>query len=146
MTRNLRLLLVMVITAVLFFGSDLVLDFYVLGSRLSLFLVFALGAFCLIALGLVVASRTHSQELAGGLLNLAIWPMMFLSEVWFSLEGSNPWLVRFAQIFPLTHLITASRRIMVDGAGLFDVWPQIAVLTGMSLAFLALGATLFRWE
>jgi ABC-type multidrug transport system permease subunit len=141
-----RLILVLFVTSVLFFGMDLVLDFYRLGSLFDLFLVFMLGAVCLIALGILISSRTHSQELAGGLLNLATWPMMLLSGVWFSLEGAHPWLVALAQALPLTHLINAARRIMVDGATLAGVWPELAVVTGMTAVFLAIGSSLFRWE
>jgi ABC-type multidrug transport system permease subunit len=74
------------------------------------------------------------------------WPMMFLSGVWFSLEGANPWLVRAAQLLPLTHMIDAARAVMVDGATLLDVWPQLALLTGLSVVFMGLGSVLFRWE
>ncbi len=141
-----RLMLTMFVTAVLFFGSDLVLDFQVVGSLVNLFLVFLLGAFCLISLGLLMSARTASQELAGGLLNVATWPMMFLSGVWFSLEGSDPWLIRLAQIFPLTHLVDAARGIMVDGMGLLEVMPQLAILATMSAVFLGVSSFLFRWE
>lgn len=141
-----RLVLVMFVTAVVYFGTDAILDFYRVGTLAALFLMFAVGAVCLIALGVLIASRTHSQELAGGLLNLATWPMMFLSGVWFSLEGSNPWLERLALIFPLTHLINGARKIMVDGATLLGVLPELAVLVAMTAVFLAAGSALFRWE
>lgn len=141
-----RLILVLFVTAVLYFGLDLLLDFYQAGSLLDLFVVFALGAVCLIALGVLVASRTSNQELAGGLLNLATWPMMFLSGVWFSLEGSPHWLMVLAQALPLTHVIDAARAIVVDGASLAAVWPQLAWLTAMTGAFLFGAALLFRWE
>ena len=141
-----RLLLVLFVTIVLFVGTDLILDFYVVGSLFDLFVVFTLGGVCLISLGLLIAARTASQELAGGLLNLATWPMMFLSGVWFSLEGANPWLVRAAQLLPLTHMIDAARAVMVDGATLLDVSPQLGLLTALSFVFLGMGSALFRWE
>ena len=47
-----------------------------------------LGALSMIALGLTIAARFSSEELVGGLLNLLTWPMMLLSGIWFSLEGS----------------------------------------------------------
>ena len=141
-----RMILVLFITTVLFFGMDLVLDFFVLGSIFSLFFTFALGAACLIALGILISARIHSLELAGGLLNLASWPMMFLSGVWFSLEGSNQWLIWVAQAFPLTHMVNASRAIMIDGATLLDVWPELALLSALTVVFLVLGSLLFRWE
>jgi ABC-type multidrug transport system permease subunit len=72
--------------------------------------------------------------------------MMFLSEVWFSLEGAPGWIKSFANIFPLTHMLTAARKVMHDGAGLIEVGPQIMILSLMTLGFLALGATLFSWN
>ena len=72
--------------------------------------------------------------------------MMFLSGVWFSLEGLEPLVRKLALLFPLTHVTDAARAIMIDGAGLVDVWPELAALTGMSALFLALGAAAFRWE
>jgi ABC-type polysaccharide/polyol phosphate export permease len=71
---------------------------------------------------------------------------MFLSEVWFSLEGAPEWVKRFADIFPLTHMLTAARKVMHDGAGLIDVGAQIMILSMMTLGFLALGAVLFSWN
>ncbi len=141
-----RLVLVMFVTAVLFFGLDLMLHFYRAGSLLDLFIVFAVGGICLIAMGICMAARTSNQELAGGLLNLATWPMMFLSGIWFTLEGSDPWLIQLSRFLPLTHLIDAARKIMVDGATLAGVLPEIGWMAAMTAVFLAVGALLFRWE
>ena len=141
-----RWILVMAVNLILFFGSYWLLDLYVVGTFFELFVVFGVGAFNLIALGLLIASRTSSQELAGGLLNFAIWPMMFLSGVWFSLEGSPQWLITLARVFPLTHMIDAARAIMVDGAGLGDVLGPLGILGAMSVVFIVVGAWAFRWD
>jgi ABC-type multidrug transport system permease subunit len=141
-----RLLLVMAVTVIIYVGTDIFLDFLMLGSYALLFLVFTAGALCLIALGLLFAARTASEELAGGLLNLVSWPMMLLSGAWFSLEGTPGWIRAIAQVFPLTHLIEAARAIMTEGAGLADILPQIAVLSILTLVFLAIGSAAFRWE
>jgi ABC-2 type transport system permease protein len=141
-----RLWLILAVAMVVFFGTNLFVDFAMYGSYLTLFLVFAMGAFCMISMGLVIAARIASEELAEGLLNLISWPMMFLSGVWFSLEGANSLVQQFAKIFPLTHMITAARAVMFDGATLSAVAPQLLVLAAMSSVFLALGALLFRWE
>lgn len=141
-----RLWLIMAVALVVFFGSNLFIDFAMYGSYFTLFLVFATGAFCMISMGLVIAARIASEELAEGLLNLISWPMMFLSGVWFSLEGTNPLVQKFATIFPLTHMIAAARSVMFDGATLAGVAPELAVLAVMSAVFLAIGAVLFRWE
>ncbi|MCF6353837.1 MAG: ABC transporter permease [Candidatus Polarisedimenticolaceae bacterium] len=141
-----RLWLLLSVSALVFFLTDLVLDFRMYGSYFDLLIVFALGAICLISLGLLIAARLASEELAGGLLNAISWPMMFLSGVWFSLEGVNPWLVKLAQILPLTHVIDGARAIMIDGAGLMDIWPNLMALMVMTAVFLLIAARTFRWE
>ena len=141
-----RLILIMVITIFIFYGTNFFIGYAMHGSHLNLFLVFALGAFSMISLGLIIAARISSEETAGGLLNLVSWPMMFLSGVWFSLEGTNPMMQKLAEIFPLTHLTAAARAIMIDGAGLLDVSYHLIVLAIQSLVFLIIGALLFRWE
>jgi len=141
-----RLWLIMAITSAVFVGCNLLIGFTMVGSYLNLFLVYALGAFSMISMGLIVAARVKSEEMAGGLLNMMSWPMMFLSGVWFSLEGLHPWVQKLALIFPLTHITEAARVIMLDGAGLVSILPNLAALLVMSIIFLLLGVLLFRWE
>lgn len=141
-----RLILIMVVTSLVFFATNFFIGYAMHGSYLDLLLVFALGAFSLISLSLIVASRTKSEEAAGGLLNLISWPMMFLSGVWFSLEGTNPIMQQIAEFLPLTHVIEAARQIMIDGASLFDLTYHLIILIGQSILFLIIGSALFRWE
>jgi len=94
----------------------------------------------------IVASRGTNEELTSGILNFLTWPMMFLSEVWFSIEGAPHWIKMFANIFPLTHLLHAARKIMNDGQGLVDVVPEISILLIMTAVFLTIGASLFSWR
>ena len=141
-----RIFLLMFTLVIIWLGCDLILDFSVYGSLVDLFGIFLLGSACMTALGLVIASRGTSEEFANGLLNFICWPMMFLSEVWFSIEGAPAWLKTAAQIFPLTHLLTAARKIMNEGAGLVAVLPEASILAAMTVAFLAIGAALFSWN
>ena len=141
-----RLWLVMAITLTVFFGTHFFLDFTMHGSYLSLIVVLTIGAIALITLGLLVAARTASEELAGGLLNLFTWPMMVMSGVWFSLEGAHPVIKSLSQILPLTHIVDAARAIMIDGASLLDVGWSVAYLLVFSVVCVFIGAKMFRWE
>ena len=141
-----RLLLIMAVFAVVYHGADFFLRFQRLGSLLDLYLIFALGSACLVSLGLLVAARVTSEELAGGLLNMLSWPMMFLSGVWFSLEGAPRPLRFLASCLPLSHMIDASRAVMTEGATLSQVAPDLWVLGLMTAVFLGVGAWTFRWE
>lgn len=141
-----RLFLVLATTVLVFLVALPLLDLQVLGSYLDIFLIFTLGSMSLVALGLLVSSRLRSEELAGGLLNLLTLPMMFLSGVWFSLEGAHEWVKRLALALPLTHFVDASRAVMVDGVGIVQVLPHLGVLAAMTLVFLVAGSLAFRWE
>ena len=141
-----RLLLIMLITSFVYVGTKYFLDTKMDGSYLALFLVALVGAIALLSMGLLVAARVTSEELAGGLLNLFTWPMMLLSGVWFSLEDADAWVRQVANIFPLTHVLNSARAVMLDGATLTDVAPALISLLLLSVLFLGLGAAVFRWR
>jgi len=141
-----RLLLILSISVFVYAGTRFFLDTRMEGSHITLFIIALVGAISLISMGLLVAARVTSEELAGGLLNVATWPMMMLSGVWFSLESASPWIQQLANIFPLTHILNAARAVMLDGATLAEVAPALFALTAMSVVFLGLGAAIFRWR
>ena len=141
-----RLWLLLVVNLVIFIGMDLFLDFRMHGSYFDLLLVFVLGCVNLICCGLVVAARISSEEVANGVLNLFSWPMMFLSGVWFSLEGAHPLMQKFALLLPLTHITEAAREIMIDGVGIIGIADHLLVLSISSVILLWIGARIFRWE
>ncbi len=141
-----RLFIVIFMSSVVYIGCNVFFDFYMLGSYFDLLVIAILGAFSLITLGLLVASRSKSEELIGGLLNLSSWPMMLLSGVWFSLEGAPNAVKVFADFLPLTHLVAGARKIITEGATLADISYHVSILIGMSVLFLALGAYFFSWN
>jgi ABC-type multidrug transport system permease subunit len=141
-----RIFLLMFTLVIVWVGCDLIMDFRVYGSLPTLLLVFLAGSTCMTSLGLIIASRGTSEEFTNGILNFISWPMMFLSEVWFSIEGAPAWLQASAKILPLTHLLTAARKVMNEGEGLLAVMPEIAILCAMTLTFLLVGATFFSWN
>jgi ABC-2 type transport system permease protein len=141
-----RLALAIVVTTILYVGISSIIHFRSAGSTLLLAGLMVLGALSMIALGLTIAARFSSEELVGGLLNLMTWPMMLLSGIWFSLDGSPKWVQWVSQIFPLTHLLEAARAVMLDGAGVAAIGTDLAYLAITTFAFLAFGAWSFRWR
>jgi ABC-type multidrug transport system permease subunit len=141
-----RLVLILIITSFVYTGTTFFLDIRMDGSYLLLLAVLFAGSISMISMGLMVAARVTSEELAGGLLNMVTWPMMMLSGVWFSLEAASDWVRQVATVFPLTHMLDAARAVMLDGAGLTEIMPEIVILLGMSVIFLAVGAFTFRWH
>lgn len=141
-----RLLIITLVTFLVFIAAHLLVDITIRGSFLALFLVFFSGATCLTSMGLVVATRLKTEEVADGLLNMISWPMMIFSGVWFSMEGTHPYAQAASEFLPLTHLVNAARRVMIDGAGVVDVLFEIGILSALTALLLLVSAHLFRWS
>jgi ABC-type multidrug transport system permease subunit len=141
-----RLILVLLVNAAVFTACRLLLHLHMEGSYLDLLLLTTLAAFSMISIGLVVAARTSSEELAGGILNVIGTPMMVICGVFFSIDGAPRLLQFVAQLLPLTHLVGGARAIMLDGAGLREIAPDLLALSAMSAVCLAIGATTFKWR
>lgn len=140
-----RLLIVVATNVIIFTGCNMMFDFFVVGNYLSLLLVSFMGGLSLISMGLVMASRSESEELVGGLLNMTSWPMMMLSGVWFSMEGAPDWVQFIADLLPLTHAVTAAREIMLDGKSIIEVGDHLLILGVMTFVFLSISAFSFKW-
>lgn len=141
-----RIFLIIFTLLVIWVGSDLIFDFHIAGSPLLLFLVFILGGLNLCSIGLIFAARGTSEEFTSGILNFISWPMMFVSEVWFSLEGSSKLVQDFALLFPMTYLLKAARKVMNEAATLADIQGECLILAVTTLVFLVIGALLFSWN
>ncbi|GIU16953.1 MULTISPECIES: ABC transporter permease [unclassified Shewanella] len=136
-----------VLSAIIVFAViALMFDIRSQGNMLLLVLNTLLGSAAMISIGLLVASRTRSDELCNGLLNVISWPMMFLSGIWFSLEGSTPWVRFLADCLPLTHMNDANRAVIIDGAGLFDISDHLMFLVAITLVCLGAASRSFRWD
>ncbi|MDA3950969.1 MAG: ABC transporter permease, partial [Spirochaeta sp.] len=141
-----RLIIVVITSVVVYAGTNVFLNFMMNGSYLTLLLLTTVSILCMIAIGLVFASRIRSEELAGGLLNLITFPMIILSGVFFSLEGTPEIMQRISRALPLTHFTEGARAIMIEGAGLAEIAPNLLFLTVLTAIFLAISAVLFKWE
>jgi ABC-2 type transport system permease protein len=141
-----RLCLILFVSGILYVGIGTLIHFHPLGNSLLLLPIAILGALSMIALGLTIAAGISSEELVGGLLNMLTWPMMLVSGIWFSLEGSPRWIQWASHLFPLTHVLDAARAVMLDGAGIAQIAPNLLYLGATAFIFLAFGAWSFRWR
>lgn len=141
-----RLSIMLISSTLVYTVCNIFLDFLMLGNYLTLLLVAVIGNIAILSLGLTVASRLASEELANGLLNFLSFPMLMLSEVWFSLEGAPAWMSQASQFMPLTHMVQAARKVMIEGATVTEISHHLFALILMSIAFLLLSTRIFRWR
>jgi ABC-2 type transport system permease protein len=66
-----------------------------------------LGGLTFTAVGFAVASFVRRAETAPIVANLTLFPLLFISGVFYSVEGAPTWLIRIAKVFPLYHLVHA---------------------------------------
>ncbi|MCX4028361.1 ABC transporter permease [Endozoicomonas sp. SM1973] len=141
-----RLVIILLISLTLYLGCYLTIDFLMLGSLIDLLVVLLTGGASMIAMGLIIASRISTEEVADGILNAIAWPMMFLSGVWFSLDDATQTLQLIANLMPLNHMVTASREIMINGASLVDISNHLLIMAIFTVVCLVIAASFFRWE
>jgi ABC-2 type transport system permease protein len=116
------------------------------GSYLAILVVSVVGSLCFSAMGVVVGSRARTIEALSGLVNLTIMPMWILSGVFFSAQRFPDWLQPIIQALPLTAFVDAMRAIQLQGAGLGDVWQEVAIMGAwLAVAFVA-ARQLFKWH
>lgn len=122
------------------------LDVPVRGALVVLAGVAVLGAMTFVGLGLLIASRPKTIEGVSGLMNLVMVPMWACSGIFFSTERFPAAAQPFVQALPLTALNDALRGVMLDGAGVVALAPELAILALWATLSFALALRLFRWQ
>jgi ABC-type multidrug transport system permease subunit len=116
------------------------------GSLLLLTGVSLLGALTFSGLGLLTAARPRTIEGVSGLMNLVMVPMWVFSGIFFATERFPARLQPFVQALPLTALNDALRQLMLDGAGLVALLPELVNLGLWGAISFVLALRLFRWQ
>jgi len=124
----------------------LVLGVPVRGSLLLLIAVSVLGALAFCGLGLLTAARPRTIEGASGIMNLVMVPMWIFSGIFFSTERFPAAMQPFVQALPLTALNDALRAVMLEGAGLAALLPELALLAAWGAVSFVVALKVFRWQ
>jgi ABC-type multidrug transport system permease subunit len=114
------------------------------GNLLLVILLDVLGGLAFAGIGLLVASRAQSTETVSGLMNLVMLPMWIFSGVFFSADRFKA-IGWFVQALPLTQLLNGLRDVILEGKGLVDVAPAMAILAAWAIGSFLLALKLFRW-
>ena len=141
-----RLLFLGLEIAVLLGFGAFVLDVPIRGSLATVLLMAFVGAAAFGAIGLLVSSRSKTIEGVSGLTNFVMLPMWIFSGVFFSSSNFPAAIQPVVQALPLTALVNGLRAIMLQGAGLGTVWPQLAILGAYLVVSLTVALRIFRWQ
>ncbi|MCB0642380.1 MAG: ABC transporter permease [Phaeodactylibacter sp.] len=98
-----------------------------------------------LSLGILISTRTSSQQAAllGSLVALML-PSILLSGFIFPVE-SMPWILqKLSQIIPAKWFIIIIKDVMLKGVGFGWIWTEVLILSGMTLLFLGLSIRNFK--
>lgn len=113
----------------------------------SLWEVYAAAALLIVAnlsLGLLVSTLARSQFQAMQMAFFLFLPSILLSGFMFPFSGMPVPAQWLAEVLPLTHFLRLIRGIMLRGAGIEEMWIEVAVLAGFSLLLMTLAILRFR--
>jgi ABC-2 type transport system permease protein len=114
------------------------------GNVLLVIALIILTVFSFVGLGILITSFTEKEETATMVMMTLMFPMMFLSGVFFPLQ-QMPWYMQdLAHFLPLTYATTALRKVMVLGADVPAVGTEIFILIGFGIILLAVAVPMFR--
>ncbi|MGH8184914.1 MAG: ABC transporter permease, partial [Steroidobacteraceae bacterium] len=123
----------------------LVFSMPVRGSWPLIALLSLVGALSFGGFGLLVASRARTFEAISGLVNAAVLPMWIFSGVFFSSSNFPDAVQPMIQVLPLTALNDGLRSVMLEGASLAAVTPDLLILTAWGVVPFAIALKIFRW-
>jgi len=101
--------------------------------------------FCTVGLGLLVSTVTRSQLTAMLLaLIVTLMPSFLFSGFLFPIFTMPYALQLYTAIFPARYFIDLSRGVVLKGAGIADLWPNLVLLVVYTAAVFTLAAWRFR--
>ena len=131
--------LVALALAIFLFGVD------VHGSMALVLGLLLLTVFSIVGLGILITSLAGTEETATMIMMSLLFPMMFFSGVFFPLQLMPSFMQVIAQFFPLTHAVTALRRVVVLGAGISAISTDVIILFGFGIVLLLVALVAFEW-
>jgi ABC-2 type transport system permease protein len=114
------------------------------GSPLLLFVGALLFLFVALGTGVLISTVSQNQGQAVQLAIMTLLPQVLLSGLIFPVSSMAAGVRWLSYLMPLTYFAELARAVMVRGAGLSAVWPQLALLAALGAAVVTLATLRFR--
>ena len=98
----------------------------------------------LVLLGYAISTFARTQMQAMQLTFFFFLPSILLSGFMFPFRGMPEWAQWLGSALPLTHFVVLVRGIMLKGAGLADLWPQIWPILAFMLVVMLIGLRFYK--
>jgi len=131
--------------ALLVIAGKMVYGLRFAGNPLSVFAAFVLSCMSFFALGFVLAGLLPTARTAQIVGMVLFYPMIFLSGATLPREILPESMQKFAQVLPLTHVVTLLRGLW-RGEPWGDHFLEVGILSALLITGILISAKTFRWE
>lgn len=138
LTRGLLQGFIIMILAMALFGVT------IQGSILLVVGLLLLGVFSFVGLGIALTSIAKDQETATMIMTTIMFPMMFLSGIFFPIKMMPDFMQSISSFLPLTYASDALRKVMVLGAGIPQISTDLIILIIFGIVMLSIAVPLFK--
>ncbi len=97
-----------------------------------------------LSLGLLVSTLARTQFQAMQMAFFLFLPSILLSGFMFPFDGMPKLAQWIAELLPLTHFMRLIRGVVLRGAELMELWPDVLALVAFTVAMMALAILRFR--
>ena len=97
-----------------------------------------------LTLGLLISTRAQTQFQSMQMAFFLFLPSILLSGFMFPFDGMPKVAQWIAEVLPLTHFIRLIRGVVLRGASLFELWPDVLALLVFTVAMMSLAILRFR--
>lgn len=132
--------------AAMFIVAILVFHLHVVGNYLELAIFLAFGIIMILGIGLALGGWAKNERQVAPLGNIIVFPMMFLTGVFFPRFLMPDWLQHVTYFMPLTPVIDGARMITTQGYHLINVGPELGLIAAWAIIVYAIAFKVFRWE
>lgn len=138
MARGLLQGVIILLLAVTLFGVT------IQGNLLLVFGLLLLGVYSFVGLGITLTSIAKDQETATMIMTTVMFPMMFLSGIFFPIKMMPGFMQTISSFLPLTYASDAMRKVMVLGADVTQISTDLLILVVFGAVMLAIAVPLFK--
>ena len=114
------------------------------GSVLDVYFAAVLLILASLALGLLISTKAQSQFQAMQMTFFVFLPSILLSGFMFPFAGMPRVVQWLAEVLPLTHFMRLIRGVMLRGANLLELWPDVLALLAFTAVMMTLAILRFR--
>lgn len=126
------------------FLAKIIFDIPLLGSIWLIFLVAAVYLLVALALGLLISTKTNTQQQAMFLSWFFLVIFILMSGLFTPVESMPQWARMINVINPVAYFIEVIRMIMLKGSGFMDILRQFTALSVYSV--IALGLSIWQYR